>query len=191
MSSLCMSKPAPSRWASLSLFLSSTQWWLDSYIPLNSLYSKVGWNLTVKKIQLFWSIMVSGRSGRIRTCDPLVPSQVLYQTEPRPDYYTVGCSSLPLRTKRFVPIRSSPMARLLGLSAYMAGAEGLEPSTNGFGDRYSTNWAIPLDGWCRRSDSNRHGVAPGRFWVCYVCQLRHSGIYWCGRQELNLHASRR
>ena len=28
-----------------------------------------------------------GRSGRIRTCDPLVPSQVLYQAEPRPDLY--------------------------------------------------------------------------------------------------------
>ncbi|MBP2625659.1 MAG: hypothetical protein H6Q68_370 [Firmicutes bacterium] len=27
----------------------------------------------------------NGRSGRIRTCDPLVPSQVLYQAEPRPD----------------------------------------------------------------------------------------------------------
>ena len=28
---------------------------------------------------------MTGRSGRIRTCGPLVPSQVLYQTEPRPD----------------------------------------------------------------------------------------------------------
>ena len=27
-----------------------------------------------------------GRSGRIRTCDPLLPRQVLYQTEPRPEY---------------------------------------------------------------------------------------------------------
>ena len=26
----------------------------------------------------------------------------------------------------------------------LAGAVGLEPTTNGFGDRYSTNWAIPL-----------------------------------------------
>ncbi len=26
----------------------------------------------------------------------------------------------------------------------MAGAVGLEPTTDGFGDRYSTNWAIPL-----------------------------------------------
>ena len=27
----------------------------------------------------------------------------------------------------------------------MAGAEGLEPPTNGFGDRYSTSWATPLN----------------------------------------------
>ena len=35
----------------------------------------------------------SGRSGRIRTCDPLFPRQVLYQAEPRPEhnvYYTVS-----------------------------------------------------------------------------------------------------
>ena len=28
----------------------------------------------------------------------------------------------------------------------LAGAEGLEPSARGFGDRCSTNWAIPLYG---------------------------------------------
>ena len=28
---------------------------------------------------------------------------------------------------------------------FLAGAEGLEPSARGFGDRCSTNWAIPLD----------------------------------------------
>ena len=27
----------------------------------------------------------------------------------------------------------------------MAGEEGLEPPTDGFGDHYSTNWAIPLN----------------------------------------------
>ncbi len=27
---------------------------------------------------------------------------------------------------------------------YLAGEEGLEPPTDGFGDRYSTNCAIPL-----------------------------------------------
>ena len=27
---------------------------------------------------------------------------------------------------------------------FLAGAEGLEPTTHGFGDQYSTNWAIPL-----------------------------------------------
>ena len=26
----------------------------------------------------------------------------------------------------------------------LAGAEGLEPTTHGFGDQYSTNWATPL-----------------------------------------------
>lgn len=26
-----------------------------------------------------------GRDDRIRTCDPLVPNQVLYQAEPHPD----------------------------------------------------------------------------------------------------------
>ena len=30
----------------------------------------------------------------------------------------------------------------------MAGAEGLEPSARGFGDRCSTNWAIPLNKKC-------------------------------------------
>ena len=30
-----------------------------------------------------------GRSSRIRTCDPLVPSQVLYQTEPCPEFNVV------------------------------------------------------------------------------------------------------
>ena len=29
--------------------------------------------------------MISGRSGRIRTCDPRVPNAVLYQTEPHSD----------------------------------------------------------------------------------------------------------
>ena len=30
------------------------------------------------------------------------------------------------------------------LSNFLAGAEGLEPTTHGFGDQYSTNWATPL-----------------------------------------------
>ena len=32
---------------------------------------------------------LDGRSSRIRTCDPLVPSQVLYQTEPCPVDYKI------------------------------------------------------------------------------------------------------
>ena len=35
----------------------------------------------------------------------------------------------------------------------LAGAEGLEPSARGFGDRCSTNWAIPLFWWAF-GDSN-------------------------------------
>ena len=48
---------------------------------------------------------------------------------------------------------------------FLAGALGLEPRTNGFGDRDSTNWAIPLytktlniysmfSFWCTFGDSN-------------------------------------
>ena len=29
--------------------------------------------------------LINGREDRIRTCDPLVPNQVLYQAEPLPD----------------------------------------------------------------------------------------------------------
>ena len=38
-----------------------------------------------RALPLSYTRILDGRSGRIRTCDPLVPSQVLYQTEPRPD----------------------------------------------------------------------------------------------------------
>ena len=39
-----------------------------------------------KKTSHFWEVLIAnGRSDRIRTYDPLVPSQVLYQTELRPD----------------------------------------------------------------------------------------------------------
>ena len=37
--------------------------------------------------------------------------------------------------------KSHPLSRM---AFFLAGAEGLEPTTHGFGDRYSTNWAIPL-----------------------------------------------
>ena len=39
-----------------------------------------------KKTSHFWEVLIAnGRSDRIRTYDPLVPSQVLYQTELRPE----------------------------------------------------------------------------------------------------------
>ena len=47
------------------------------------------YHLTTPAILTFYP----GRSGRIRTCDPLFPRQVLYQAEPRPEhnvYYTVS-----------------------------------------------------------------------------------------------------
>ena len=31
------------------------------------------------------NLMISGRSGRIRTCDPCVPNAVLYRAEPHSD----------------------------------------------------------------------------------------------------------
>ena len=48
----------------------------------------------------------------------------------------------------------------------MAGAEGLEPSARGFGDRCSTNWAMPLSNfskWWAIRDSNPGptGYEPG------------------------------
>ncbi len=39
---------------------------------------------TVRSSQLSYPA-ISGRENRIRTCDPLVPNQVLYQAEPFPD----------------------------------------------------------------------------------------------------------
>ena len=53
-----------------------------------------------------------------------------------------------LKFQRTFPTDSKHKERTLILiqnqRSYMAGAEGLEPTTNGFGDRDSTNWAIPL-----------------------------------------------
>lgn len=52
----------------------TTSAWKAEVLPLN--YTRN--NIKLK--------CVFGRSGRIRTCDPLLPRQVLYQTEPRPEY---------------------------------------------------------------------------------------------------------
>ena len=48
----------------------TTSAWKAEVLPLN--YTRI--------------LTCTGRSGRIRTCDPLLPRQVLYQTEPRPEY---------------------------------------------------------------------------------------------------------
>ena len=40
------------------------------------------------------------------------------------------------------------------MSFVLAGAEGIEPSALGFGDRCSTSWAIPLYKWWTNRDSN-------------------------------------
>lgn len=40
-----------------------------------------------QKRKLSLPIISNGRSSRIRTCDPLVPNQVLYQAEPLPEFY--------------------------------------------------------------------------------------------------------
>ena len=31
--------------------------------------------------------------------------------------------------------------------------------------------------WCRWPDSNRYGIATGGFWVHYVCQFHHTGVW--------------
>ncbi len=64
----------------------------------------------------------NGRGERIRTSDPLVPNQVLYQAEPLPELVTGKCS----RAKRFLA-GSSENARELPLSVPEdAGAEAPE-----------------------------------------------------------------
>ena len=35
----------------------------------------------------------------------------------------------------------------------------------------------PLSTWCRWPDSNRYGVATGGFWVHYVYQFHHTGLW--------------
>ena len=70
------------------------------------------------------------------------------------------------RLNRFNTNRRIALYRLLGQNqeeildlvriSNLAGAEGFEPSARGFGDRCSTNWAIPLNKkmWWTIRDSN-------------------------------------
>ena len=49
------------------------------------------------------NLMISGRSGRIRTCDPCVPNAVLYRAEPHSDKkaaYSVGFDALQAANSR-------------------------------------------------------------------------------------------
>ena len=45
--------------------------------------SQSAWKAEV--LPLNYTRILNGREDRIRTCDPLVPNQVLYQAEPLPD----------------------------------------------------------------------------------------------------------
>src|ERR1700749_3187624 len=49
--------------------------------------------------------MISGRSGRIRTCDPCVPNAVLYRAEPHSD--KMAASSLGFRPPQEAELRVS------------------------------------------------------------------------------------
>ena len=48
-----------------------------------------GMNRTLQPVELLRLLLFAfnGREDRIRTCDPLVPNQVLYQAEPLPEFY--------------------------------------------------------------------------------------------------------
>ena len=47
--------------------------------------ARTAWKAVV--LPLNYTCIINGRDCRIRTCDPLVPNQVLYQVEPFPDKY--------------------------------------------------------------------------------------------------------
>ena len=47
--------------------------------------SQSAWKAEV--LPLNYTRILNGREDRIRTCDPLVPNQVLYQAEPLPEFY--------------------------------------------------------------------------------------------------------
>ena len=56
------------------------------------------------------------------------------------------CHSLPLPfepSQNCIPAKRKSPRKIVDF-IFLAGAGGLEPATHGFGDRYSTSWAIPL-----------------------------------------------
>ncbi len=56
----------------------TTSAWKAEVLPLN--YTRI-----IRLIFIF-KLDINGREDRIRTCDPLVPNQVLYQAELLPEY---------------------------------------------------------------------------------------------------------
>ncbi len=88
----------------------TTSAWKAEVLPLN--YTRI-----------YKSTIFPGREDRIRTCDPLVPNQVLYQAELLPVYGAPERSRTPnllIRSQTLYPIE----LRALNMSH-----EGLEPST--------------------------------------------------------------
>jgi hypothetical protein len=57
----------------------TTSAWKAEVLPLN--YTRI-----IRVIFFFYLTNIHGREDRIRTCDPLVPNQVLYQAELLPEY---------------------------------------------------------------------------------------------------------
>ena len=61
--------------------------------------------------------MKNGRGERIRTSDPLLPKQVLYQAEPRPDFPSNSVECVPGR-------RPGGLSSLFDFSIAAAGCKG-------------------------------------------------------------------
>src|SRR5580698_9975938 len=78
------------------------------------------------------NLMISGRSGRIRTCDPCVPNAVLYRAEPHSDKsaaYSLGFhtlqeaglrTSIPVDTGLKTPVLPAGEAAVAAAAACLA-----------------------------------------------------------------------
>ena len=70
--------------------------------------------------------MISGRSGRIRTCDPCVPNAVLYRAEPHSDKrpaYSVGFGApQAAELRNFIPVKTGLETLILPAGDAAAGA---------------------------------------------------------------------